>query len=55
MAEQTPEEALREAAALFRENENMFGDIKQDKEKANLYRGLALLTEALAEKFQEAD
>lgn len=48
MTERNPEEALQEAAALFRENEAMFGDIKQDKEKANLYRGLALLAEALA-------
>ena len=40
--------AFREAGELFRENESMFGDIKQDKEKANLYRGLALLAEGLA-------
>lgn len=40
-------ELLAEAAALFRENEAMFGDVKQDKEKANLYRGLAALAEAL--------
>lgn len=39
---------LEEAAALFRENEMMFGDVRQDKEKANLYRGLALLAEGLA-------
>lgn len=25
-----------------------FGDVKQDKEKANLYRGLVLLAEGLA-------
>jgi hypothetical protein len=36
---------LEEAATLFRENEMMFGDVRQDKEKANLYRGLALLAE----------
>jgi hypothetical protein len=41
-------DALREAAELFRENESMFGDVKQDKEKANLYRGLALLAEGMA-------
>jgi hypothetical protein len=40
---------LEEAAELFRENETMFGDSKQDKEKANLYRGLAALADALAE------
>jgi hypothetical protein len=42
-------ETLEEAAALFRENEAMFGDCKQDKEKANLYRGLAALADSLAE------
>ena len=40
---------LAEAAQLFRENEAMFGDIRQDKEKANLYRGLAALAEGIAE------
>jgi hypothetical protein len=38
---------LEEASALFRENEMLFGDVKQDKEKANLYRGLALLAEGM--------
>ncbi len=42
-------EPFAEAAKLFRDNEMMFGDIKQDKEKANLYRGLAALAEGLAE------
>jgi hypothetical protein len=32
---------------LFKENEMLFGDVKQDKEKANFYRGLALLVEEL--------
>jgi hypothetical protein len=41
-------ESFEEAASLFRDNEMQFGDIKQDKEKANLYRGLVLLTEGLA-------
>ncbi len=40
---------IEEAIQLFRENETAFGDIKQDKEKANLYRGLAALAEALQE------
>jgi hypothetical protein len=44
------EESLDEAIQLFRENETMFGDIKQDKEKANLYRGLAALAEALQKR-----
>jgi len=48
MARNVRQDRLDEAAALFRENETMFGDIKQDKEKANLYRGLAALAEALA-------
>lgn len=39
---------LEEAATLFKENEMLFGDVKQDKEKANFYRGLALLAEELA-------
>lgn len=43
-----PADCFAEAAELFRENESMFGDIKQDKEKANLYRGLAALAEGLA-------
>ena len=30
---------IEEAIQLFRENETLFGDVKQDKEKANLYRG----------------
>jgi hypothetical protein len=42
-------ERLAEAIDLFKENEAMFGDIKQDKEKANLYRGLAALAEGMAE------
>jgi hypothetical protein len=40
-------DALEEAIALFRENEDMFGDIKQDKEKANFYRGLGAIAEGL--------
>jgi hypothetical protein len=40
---------IDEAIQLFRENETSFGDIKQDKEKANLYRGLAALAEGLQE------
>ncbi|MDB6108266.1 MAG: hypothetical protein JWR69_16 [Pedosphaera sp.] len=40
--------SFQEAASLFRENEMQFGDVKQDKEKANLYRGLVLLAEGLA-------
>lgn len=44
---QTAREALAEAIQLFRENEAMFGDVKQDKEKANLYRGLAALAQAM--------
>jgi hypothetical protein len=42
-------ESLQEAASLFRENEMSFGDVKQDKERANLYRGLARLAEGLME------
>jgi hypothetical protein len=38
---------LQEAVMLFKENEMLFGDVKQDKEKANFYRGLALLAEEL--------
>jgi hypothetical protein len=45
----TAHERFAEAAQLFRENEAMFGDVKQDKEKANLYRGLAALAEGLAQ------
>jgi hypothetical protein len=44
---QSASEALDEAVSLFRENEELFGDVKQDKEKANLYRGLAAMAEAL--------
>jgi hypothetical protein len=47
---------LEEAVALFRENEMMFGDVRQDKERANLYRGLALLAEGLVrleKRFEE--
>jgi len=44
---------IEEAIELFRENEILFGDTRQDKEKANLYRGLAALAEALQE-VQEA-
>lgn len=46
-------DSLRKAVDLFRENEAMFGDIKQDKEKANLYGGLALLAEGLAAMAEE--
>jgi hypothetical protein len=35
---------LEEAAELFRENETLAGD---DKERANLYRALGLLTEGV--------
>ena len=41
--------AIEEAIQLFRENETMFGDVKQDKEKANLYRGLAAMAESMLE------
>ena len=41
------------AAELFRENAAMFGDVTQDKEKANHYRGLSLLAEGLARLSQE--
>jgi hypothetical protein len=41
-------ESFQEAASLFRENEMLFGDVKQDKEKANLYRGLVMIAEGLA-------
>jgi 1-deoxy-D-xylulose 5-phosphate reductoisomerase len=41
--------AIEEAIQLFRENETSFGDIKQDQEKANLYRGLAALAESIQE------
>jgi hypothetical protein len=53
MIERSPIENLQEAAALFRENETMFGDSKQDKEKANLYRGLAVLAEAMAQLHEQ--
>jgi hypothetical protein len=43
------QELFEEAARLFSENENMFGDLRQDREKANLYRGLAALAEGLAQ------
>ncbi|MDB6124778.1 MAG: hypothetical protein JWQ71_3771 [Pedosphaera sp.] len=48
-------ELLKEAASLFHENEMMFGDVKQDKEKANLYRALARLTEGLQELDRRMD
>jgi len=44
----TPADVFKQAAELFRENETMFGDTKQDREKANLYGGLAALAEGLA-------
>ena len=44
----TAEDRFAEAARLFSENEAMFGHQRQDKEKANLYRGLAALAEGLA-------
>ena len=47
--------AIEEAIQLFRENETMFGDIKQDKEKANLYRGLAALAESMMEMQKSLD
>lgn len=40
---------LEEAELLFKENEMLFGDVKQDKEKANLYRGLAQLAEGMSQ------
>ena len=40
--------SFEEAAALFRENEMQFGDVEQDREKANLYRGLVMLADGLA-------
>ena len=49
------QERFAEAAELFRENEALFGDVKQDKEKANLYRGLAALAEGLAELQSQLD
>lgn len=48
MARDNFAQSIAEAVSLFRENETMFGDIKQDKEKANLYRGLAAMADALA-------
>jgi len=44
---------IEEAIEAFRENEMLFGEARQDKEKANLYRGLSALSEALQE-IQEA-
>ncbi len=44
---------IEEAIEAFRENETLFGDARQDHEKANLYRGLTALAEALQE-IQEA-
>jgi hypothetical protein len=46
---------IEEAIELFRENEALFGDIRQDKEKANLYRGLAAMAEALREVQESLD
>jgi hypothetical protein len=46
---------IDEAVQLFRENETLFGDVKQDKEKANLYRGLAALAEGLQELQRSID
>ncbi len=48
MDNKTAREMFAEAAGLFRENESMFGDQKQEKEKANFHRGLAMLAEGLA-------
>ena len=47
------QDKLAEAAHLFRENDMLFGDVRQDKEKANLYRGLAALAEGLMELKEE--
>jgi hypothetical protein len=49
MERANPADYFAEAAALFRENESMFVDTRQDREKANLYRGLAALAEGLAQ------
>ena len=46
---------IEEAIQLFRENETLFGDIKQDQEKANLYRGLAALAETVQELQRSID
>jgi hypothetical protein len=48
-------ESLKESLSLFKENEMLFGDIKQDKEKANLYQGLAKLAEGLLELERRLD
>ena len=53
MKDRTARERFTTAAELFRENESMFGDVKQDKEKANFYRGLALLAEGWATLSEE--
>jgi hypothetical protein len=53
MQNRTPHELFLLAAQLFRENESMFGDVKQDKEKANHYRAMALLAEGLAKLSEE--
>jgi hypothetical protein len=53
MNERSAREQFTLAADLFRENEAMFGDIKQDKEKANFYRGLALMAEGLSRLVEE--
>lgn len=50
---QGAQEKLAEAAHLFRENDMLFGDLRQDKEKANLYRGLAALAEGLMQLQEE--
>lgn len=55
MSQRTCREQFTLAAELFRENEAMFGDVKQDKEKANFYRGLALMAEGLSRLAQEQD
>ena len=46
---------IEEAIQLFRENETSFGDVKQDKEKANLYRGLVALAETIQELQRSID
>ena len=55
MNQRTARDKFTLAAELFRENEAMFGDVKQDKEKANYYRGLALMAEGLSRLAQEQD
>jgi len=47
--------SIEEAIELFRENETWFGDVRQDKEKANLYRGLAAMAEALKDMQESLD